>query len=270
MAKRRSTTVSLHVDRLSLPGINITELLEFEDIFPELRKNIATIMYPVVIVAQIRLALASSKPTIVQNLESTNTYYRSILSKSPPLVYVSAAVAIRRSAIVYANDVDTSRIVEDHTDLTTVLSGPITTRGGITTALGDPQRLRAFRRGLMSQVTGQLQSVSLHSPRRLCRDVEAIVPDDFLSRLPFETKDFSIDEIVENVNTLIGADSDIVDFVDSPAVPNGVTALETALRIARVAPAIPDISKVPADIESLPAWKRAAIRQIRNIEGGTP
>jgi hypothetical protein len=268
MVKRRSNTVSLQVDRLFLPGINITELLEFEEIFPDLRRYIATIMFPVVTVAQIRIALATSKPTVVQNLESTNTYYRSILSKSYPLVYVSAAVAIRRTAIVYANDTDSNRIVEDHTDLSTILSGPITTRGGVTSALGDPQRLRAYRRGLMAQVTGQLQSVPLHSPRRLCRDVEAITADDFLSRLPFETQDLKIDDIVNDVSTLIGADSGPVDFVDSPAVPEGVTALENSLGISRIAPAIPDISKAPADISSLPAWKRAAIRQVRNIEGG--
>jgi len=267
MTKSVKRTNPMAPEKLSLPGISITELLDFEDIFQDIRLNIATIMVPVVIIAQIRVALDSSKPTVVQNLDSVNTYVRSILAKSVPLTYVTAAVAIRRTALEYALDPDPVRMINDHKDLSTNLSGQVTTRGGINANLGDPTRLRAYRRGLMAQVTGQLQATPLHSPRRLSRTIEKIDKESFLSSLPFNTSDLNVDQVITTVNSLIDPIGDGILFVDVPAIPTGGSLLETCLNVQRTLPDIPDTSSV-SRLDSLPNWKKAAITQARNVKEG--
>lgn len=267
-AKSVRTVSTSSGDKLSIPGVNITELLEFEDLFPQIRYYLATLMLPIVTIAQIRIALITEKPAIIQNLQSTNLLNRLILAKSVPLVYVTAAVAIRRTAVAYANSEDPGDIVRDHADLWENTSGPIITRGGITSALNEPERMRAYRRGIMSQTTGSMQATPIHYPRKIARDLEKVSPEDFLSRLPFKTSDFTIDEIYTEVNSLISPNGNNITCVEQPTIPSGQILLENGLRLTRSMPAFPDISQVPADISKLPAWRRAAITQAKNLGGG--
>lgn len=255
-------------DKLFVPGINITELLEFESLFSGMRYYIATLMLAIVTIAQIRLTLMSSKPNTIQALPSVNLLNRAVLAKSPPLLYVTSAVALRRTAIAYANDETEDQIIIDHNDLNENPTGPVITRGGITSALNDPARLRSYRRGLMAQCTGEMQATPIHAPRRLARDIEKINREDFLSRLPFKTDDFTIDDIYNTVNKLISPNGNVLEIVESPTIAEGDCRLEIGLKYKRLAPVIPDISGAPADISKLPAWRRAAIQQAKNIGGG--
>lgn len=255
------------IDKMSVPGINIKELLEFEDILPEIRKNLAIIMLPIVAIAQIRLSLSQMRPGVVQGLPSVNLYYRTLLAKSKPLLYVTSAVAIRRTAIAYTNDDTSDGLVRDHFDLYDYPAGPIITRGGVTSALGDPAKLRAFRRGLMAKATGEIQSVPLHYPRRIARDVERISSVDFLNRLPFETKDIDISFVYETVNKLISPSGDIIECVEQPTVPPDTALIEKPLLLIRKGPTLPDLSSLPTETSKLPGWKRAAILQAKNMGG---
>jgi len=254
---------------LSIPGVSITEVLELDSVLPKLRFNLAVLMFPVVAVAQIRLSLLDYKPTVIQKMDSVNTYTRAFLSKDGPLAYVSAAVALRRSMAVYVNDSDTSNLVEDHTDLSTNLSGALTTRGGIHTALGDPQKLRAYRRGMMAQVAGIMQSTPLHTPLRLSRNVSKITPTNYLKSLPFKTDDFTLSQVTEEIRTRLNSNGDARVFTDVPSVPNGLVLMEADLNISRVAPVTPDISGMKQDeVNKLPAWRKAAYIQTRSIKEG--
>lgn len=260
----KSSGISIDSDKLSLPGINIKELLEFEDVFPLMRQNLAIIMLPIIAIAQIRLSLSQMKPGIVQGLPSVNLYYRTILAKSLPLLYVTSAVAIRRTAIAYSNDESSAGLIEDHRDLYESPAGPIITRGGVTSALGNPDKLRAFRRGLMAKATGEIQSVPLHYPRRIARDVESVSEIDFLGRLPFETKDIDISFVYKSVNTLLSPNGDVIECIEQPTVP-GVILIEKSIQLSRKGPNLPDLSSLPVDTTKLPPWRRAAIQQAKNL-----
>ncbi len=259
---------TMNIDKLSIPGVSITELLDLQDILPDLRKNIAGIMLPIVAIAQIRVALSEFKPSIVQGLQSVNLYNRLVLAKSNPLLYVTGAVAIRRTIAAYAADDSGDLISEDLLDLVHNPSGPIITRGGLGNCMDDPDRLRAYRRGIMAKTTGTLQSTPMHAPRRLARDIERITPDEFLSRLPFETSDLGVNEIYNRVNTLISPTGEVISCVEMPTVSKEQVPIESGLLISRRTPVLPDISKIPADTSKLPAWRRAAITQAKNIKGG--
>lgn len=261
-----STTVGM--DKIFIPGINLTELLKFEDIFPNLRDNLAKLLFPVVLIAQIRLMFPTLKPSEIQSLSSVNSYNRNMLAKSEPLVGITASAAIRKTIAEYANDNDSNRIVSDYYDLISNLSGPITTRGGLASVLGDPAKLRAYRRGIMAQLVGSLQSTPIHSPRRIHCEVEKITPNNYLSLLPFNTSDIEFDKIKSWANECLSATQDsVVEFVDTTITPTGTAPMEQALFIRRIAPTLPDISKAPAGISNLPAWKKASINQVRRMGG---
>lgn len=267
LPKSSAVKISPSADKLSVPGVNITEILEFEDVFPEIRENIATVMLSATTVAQIRVALQSSKPTIVQSLPSVNLINRTVLSKSAPLLYVSGAVAIRRTVAAYATDSTPERISDDHRDLCENTSGPIITRGGLASHLDDPNRLRAYRRGIMAQTTGLLQSTPIHYPRKIARDVEKVSPNDFLSRLPFNTSDLKYENVLAKVNSLISPTGIVISCTEQPTVLDGSVLLESGLLISRTAPALPNITAAPADLTKLPAWRRAAIKQVKSLGG---
>jgi hypothetical protein len=269
MAKkiRSKSVLSSGMDKLSIPGINISELLDFEELFPDIRYYIATLMLPIVAIAQIRIALMSSKPTIIQNLSSVNLLNRCVLAKSDPLLYVTSAVALRRTAVAYANDESQENIILDHNDLRENTTGPVVTRGGLAASLGNPDRLRAYRRGLMAQTTGEMQATPIHSSRRLARDIENVSPEDYLSRLPFDTSDLDIGNIYSEVNHLISPTGNIISCVEYPTIASGTVLMENGLLYTRNAPAIPDVSKAPTDLTKLPVWRRVAIKQAKNLGG---
>lgn len=252
---------------ISIPGIQIKELLELEELFPDLRRNLVILMFAVILIAQIRVNLSSLKPVIIQSLESVNTYIKKLLSKHPAIVYVAAAVAIRKTMVAHAEDPDTSKITERHSDLCSNLSGPVTTRGGLSTALGSEDNLRAYSRGLMAQVTGTVQSTPIHSPRKIHINIEKIDPSNFLLLLPFSTEGILLDEIVATVNSALmnDASTDKIIFNDLPSVNLGNTSLESLLPVERVLPKLPDMANMPKNLDGLPAWKKAAIQQARNL-----
>lgn len=253
---------------ISIPGIQYKELLELEDVFPLLRKYLCIIMFAVILIAQIRSVLSTSKPAVIQALESVNTYIKKLLSKNEAVVYVSAAVAIRKTMVAYVDDTDDSAIKADHMDLISNLSGPVTTRGGISSALGSKENLRAHRRGLMAQTVGTLQSTPIHSPRKIHISVDKIDPVNFLPLMPIPTEDISLEDIVSFTQQALeaGAPNGKVVFTDLPPVTfSSKTPLESLLSIERVTPKLPDISKLPKNMDNLPAWKKAAFQQAKNI-----
>jgi hypothetical protein len=271
MAKigRKSSSSASGIDKIVIPGVKVIDTLELENEFPDIRLHLATLMLPVCIVAQIRLSLLTAKPNAIMSLPSVNAYNRNCLAKSQSITYVSGVIAIRKTLAAHTNDDSPDNMILDHTDLTNNLFGPISTRGGLAAALTSPEALRSHRRGLMSQTVGQIQAAPVHNPRFIARDVENITLSDFLSRLPFKTNDLDINDIINRVNKYLAPYGGIVEFIDYPMTPNGKVPLEEKLHITRIAPAFPDITDIPANIESLPAWKRAAINQARkfNREG---
>lgn len=269
MSPRRSSasTSTPQIDKISIPGVMISELLEFQELFPDLRKNLAIIMLPVICIAQIRFSLLSFKATQIQGLESVNMYNTLLLGKSMPLTYVSSAVAIRRTSAAHAVDEDDQKILSDHLDLYTNLSGPLTTRGGLGAALGSKEKLRAYRRGIMSQVTGSLQSTSIHYPTRINKDILNVNPTNYLSALPFDTSDLSMDDIKLAVNSILAPNGNVRLITDYPAIPNGRVPMEEGILITRGVSEIPDVSKI-TNLDALPAWKRAAIKQAKGLTGG--
>lgn len=253
--------------KISIPGIQTHELLELESLFPLIRIYLCKIMFVVILIAQIRASLSSSKPAVVQGLESVNTYTKKLLSKNAATTYVTAAVAIRRTMVAHTNDADESRIVTDHQDLATNLSGPVTTKGGISVALSSDENLRKYRRGLMAQTVGTLQSCPIHSPRKIHISIEHVTPQNFLSLLPFPTEDINLQEIIESIIIALKDENQTenITFNDLPTVNLGPNSLESVLSIERKTPKLPDISQIPRDLDALPAWKRAAIQQAKNL-----
>jgi len=268
MAKRNtSSKAAKEIEKIGIPGIVIADLLELEDLYPEIRKNLAYIILPVLIIAQIRIAHTNAQVKEVQALDSVNTYIRFYLAKSRPLIYVCAAVAIRRTMVVYATSTDPNDILLDFNDLVDNISGKSSTRGSIATALISKERTREYRRGLMLQVAGTLQATSLHSPRRLAREVEAVTLETFLSRLPFRTDDLNIDDIYFWLNDTLGSIHEPRTFVDTLRIPNNKVVLEQALNISRQYPELPELPK-DVDVSTLPAWQQIAIKQRQNLGGG--
>jgi hypothetical protein len=255
---------------ISIPGIQIKELLDLEDIFPDLRKNLCIIMFTVILIAQIRVTLSPVKPAIIQSLESVNTYIKKLLSKHPAIVYVAAAVSMRKTMVAHTNDPDSSQIVAQHSDLCSNLSGKVTTRGGLSTALSSEENLRAYRRGLMAQVTGTVQSTPIHSPRKIHINLEKIDQSNFLSLLPFSTEDIKFEDVVSSILEALMSDSSTksIVFNDLPMVNLEKTSLESSLPVERVTPNLPDVAQLPKDLDGLPSWKRAAIQQAKNIKTG--
>lgn len=270
MPKRTQSEVkeTSKLPRISFPGIQIKELLELESLFPEIRKHLCAIIFAVFLVAQIRVALSSNKPAVIQSLDSVNTYTKKLLSKNNSTTYVAAAVAIRRTMVAHTNDDDETMILANHQDLTTNLSGPITTKGGISVALSSPEALRKYRRGLMAQVIGTLQSCPIHSPRKIHMNIEQITTENLLPLLPFPTEDINIEDVISLIKQALNNDPqlDKIIFNDLPAVSLSPSSLESSLPIERTTPKLPDLGKVPKNIENLPAWKQAAIQQARNLK----
>lgn len=256
---------------ISIPGIQIKELFDLEELFPELRRNLVIMMFVVILIAQIRVCLSPLKPAVIQSLESVNTYIKKLLSKHPSIVYVAAAVAMRKTMVAHTEDPDPSNIVAQHSELCSNLTGPVTTRGGLSTALGSQENLRAYRRGLMAQVTGTVQSTPIHSPRKIHINIEKIDPSNFFLLLPFSTENIQLEDIVVTIQQALMNDSptDKIIFNDLPAVNLSSTSLESLLPVERVAPKLPDMAKIPKNLDGLPSWKKAAISQARNINTGT-
>ncbi len=265
MNQRRTSVKEL--SKIQLPGIQISEILELEEILPELTTNLIKISYAVALIAQVKDNIPSKiPPSEVFRMESVNTYIRKFLSKSEFSVYIASTVAIRKTMAKYGEDLDIQPIISDHRDLCENLSGKSSTKGGVIAALANPERLRSYRRGIMLQTIGKLQSTPVYSPLKISRDINKIGPEDFISCLPFKVDDtLNLQDIIAEMRSLINVDS----FNDL-YMPKNEIFLEKPLSITRElleAPPVPDIKE--KDIKKLPAWRRAAISQCKQINNKT-
>jgi len=261
----KTKSESSNVRKFSIPSVQITELLELESLFPEIKLNLAIVLFAAVYIGQIRVKLPNVKPNVIQGLESVNTLNKKVLAKSPPLVYVTSAVAIRKTMLVYANDSSETRILSDHDDLRSDLTGPILpTNKGASAMLGSPEKLRAYRRGIMAQVTGSIQSTPVHSPRRITVDIEDVTPDNFMERIPFDVSNIQFGDISSRINSLICPDGTPLRVTDIPT-PQGMN-LAPCINMVWDSVSLPEVKDSITD--KTPIWKRAAITQARNIKGG--
>lgn len=270
MSPRRSSSSTSPGTKISVPGVVVSDLLEIEDSLPEVKTNLARTLYIVVLIAQVRASIGLVKPAVVQGLESVNFYIKNFLAKSPEVTYLAASVAMRRTMAAHVNDADDSKIKADHLDLCQNLSGKVSKRGGMSAALANDEKLRAYRRGLMAEFVGNVQSTPIFYPRRISQTIESLQPKDYYSYLPFDTSALKFVNIPQEINERILSlsDGNPIVFSDLPCVPTGKVLFEDGLVISRVAPSLPDVSKLPKDVSSLPAWKQAAINQAKNLQGG--
>lgn len=256
---------------INLPGVNIPELLELEEFLPQLRMQLARVMYVAVVIAQIRMNLLRAKPREVEALESVNFYIRNGLSKSEPMLYVSAGVAIRKTTYAYLDDPDGDKLIEDHLDLMMNTTGKASTKGGIKVAMTSVPRLRENRRGLMLQTVGTVQAATIHSPMKFNRDVLAITPANFLKCLPFDTNDITLENITEYhfdsfeaKKSKDGRDVAFLDTLEFPDVP-----LEAPFRkfFIREFVKVPEISEEYKK-QKLTKLQQLALKQIENLKEG--
>lgn len=268
MGKRKSNTKDMIIN---LPGVNISELLELEEFLPELRLQLARITYTACVIAQIRLFCLKAKPRQVEALESVNFYIRNGLSKSEPMLYISAGVALRRTAFKYLDDPDGEILKSDHTDLMTNTTGRASVKGGIKVAMSSDKRLRENRRGLMLQTVGSIQAATIHNPLKFCRDLLTITPENFLESLPFDTKGMDLPDVVDYLKasfiTKKDNDGDVV-FIDSLEFPEIPLESPFVGLFTREFPTIPDISETINNSGKLTSLQQLAVKQLKEIKEG--
>jgi hypothetical protein len=260
--------------KLTIPGVLHSEILELEPFFPDMRRSLAVLAFIIVIIAQLRIAAGPKlKATEFSRLESVNLYIRRALAKSPEMLSIVAAVAIRRTIGVYATeDVGDEQIKADVLDLTTHLEGPSSSKENLRAIMGSPERVRKFRRGIMLQVTGAIQASVIHHPKRIHPSVELITGQNFVESLPFPQQDLTLESVITRTKEILGLTSDSITFVDGIKVsadPSNTTPLEKLLGVTRElgTKTIAEL-KLPTNIDAQPAWKRAAITQAKSIYGG--
>lgn len=262
MNKRKTSIKEL--SKIQLPGIIISELLELQDILPEIKLNLIKCSFSVSLLAQLRTSLSLKiPPSEVFRMESVNTYIRKYIAKSDFVNYITAATAIRKTMASYADDTDVNRIITDHRDLVENSSGPCSSRGGAISAMQSPERLRKYRRGIMFQIIGKFQSIPIYYPLKISRDIDRIGLQDFISCLPFEVDEdlYNINDIIVELESLL-FDKSFADLYQ----PERDILLESPLDIERtqvVLPSAPSIKE--EDLKSLPAWKKAALSQSKNF-----
>lgn len=260
---KRQTSIK-NLSKIQLPGIIILELLELQELLPELKLNLIKSIYCVTLLGQIRISLSIHvPPSEVLRLESVNNYIKRFISKSEFTSYIAAATAIRKTMAVYVNDSDSQKIIADHCDLCNNLYGPSSTKGGSFNAIQTPERLRKYRRGIMLQIISKFQSVPIYTPLKISRDIDHIGPEEFISYLPFEVDEnkFTLSDIIMELQTLLYTK----EFSDL-YMPNKDILLEIPLDISRTQTQIPDLPFIKEDdLKSLPAWKKAALSQSKNF-----
>jgi len=271
MAKTKKSTTggSPQVVKINIPGVNISELLELESLIPDLRKHLATITLVSCIIAQIRSSLIKALPREVEALESVNYHIRNGLSKSLPMRYVAAGVAIRKTMFKYVDDPDGSGIVRDHTDLVENPTGEASTKGGPKAASVSPERLRKYRRGIMLQVVGAVQAATIHSPLKFHREIGQISDTTFMESLPFDTTGFNLAELYQFLRDYLRKDGNKIIFVDTLSLD--MVPLEKPLRLdfERQFPEFSlKESKIPVDESKLPKHIQLAYKQIKSFKEG--
>lgn len=266
MNQRKKRNKMKKLETLKFPGINISELLELEPVFPEMKHHLLNLYLPILIIGQITLYYNQTcKPSDIRALESVRTYTKKFLAKSHSLLYVCAAVAIRRTMGIYANENDSNQIHLDFIDLSENPTGKSSTRGGISTALLNPSRLREYRRGLMLKVTGIIQSTPIHYPRKIATDLEWVTYDNLLERLPYSTEEVDFESTLSWMNEQLGSEIEPMLFYEFQTNFDKVP-LEKNLHILRIKPNLPEFENKRHPIHELPVWQKLAITQLRNIK----
>ena len=268
MAPKKTPLVDNNA-KINFPGVQLKELLELEDTFGDLRMHLTLLAVPIIIIAQIRALCPEATPTEILGLESVNCYIRNLLSNTYSMRYVGATIALRRSLLEFANDESTVRLKSTWQDLVDNPSGKSSTKGSIKAAMTSPDRLRAYRRGMMLQLVGNMQSLCIYSHRRISSELEKISANTLALYLPFNTDDIKFDEIFNALNKKLDSNGGIVNFVDGidSLVNAEKVIMEEPLNIKREGifkPEVPTLSE--AEFDALPNWKRIAYKQSKAIK----
>ena len=251
--------------RITYPGVQIKEVLELQEFFPTITQSLAVTLILMVIVAQLRVTtMAYTKPmgaNTFSKLESVNNYIKKGLARSPEILEVAAAVAISKTLAVHA---DGRSIQEDADDLINNTSGPSNASMNLGGIINDPAQVRKMRRGLMLQLTGTVQATVMHNPRRIHQQVQAISSTNILQLLPFDTSDLSLEAITARIKELCGSEAPFHDGIIIAANESNSLELETLIGVSRKKPVDVPLAalELPANLDSLPAWQRKAIKRI--------
>lgn len=254
-------------NKIRIPGISIHEILEYEEIFPDLIININKIAYISIILGQTKIYSEANTTSNNLSTEESIKRYRKMLGKSEFSTYVQSVVAIKRTIAAYSNCSDEKEIIADHYDLYSNLKGKSSLKTGQVSIFKGPEELRTYRRGIMQSISSQLQSVPLKSPRKLCTEISKITPDNFTDYLPYNNHKISIEEIINELNKELNG----VNFTDrtipnSKSIQNNLLPLEIPLGIQRNKINIPE-PKIESN--KIPFWKQQAQKQItRYITNG--
>lgn len=253
-------------EKLSIPGIKTPELIEIQELLPNIRRNIAIISIILCTISQIRIKNNKVPVEIIKKFESVNHYIRNYLAKSEEVTYIAAGVAIRSTMMVYGGDDGESELQSDFYDLATNLTGRASTKFGLSSALSSPSKLRTYRRGLMLRVIGNLQTTPLYSPKQIIYNIESLVYEDLPEVLPFDTNDLNFNDILEVINNKLGSKEEplIFDEFESYKVP-----MENNLYMKRNKIEIPNEKSIIMDKKELKEAsivKKLAYKQLKNIK----
>lgn len=258
----RSTSVP-EIQRLSFPGIKINDVLELEEIFPDLKENLIKVGFAIALLAQISSAIPNLKGSSKQEMVSMNTYVKKLLAKSKHCVKVAAAIAIRKTMAAYAKAETEEPILVDYNDLWSNLTGKASLKGGLTLALTSPEKLRIYRRGLMMQAIGTWHSQPIYTPLQVSRDIAEINKENFHQVLPFKTSEDQVFELLGELKGIL----DSPDFHELYSPETGTTPLEDFLEVKRTVVDLPPPTELSeSEIQKLPLWKRASIKQTEQIQ----
>lgn len=256
--------------KISIPGVLPDEVIKnTEPFIPNIRRSLAVTAMLVAAVGQVRLAVKDMKPSEFSRLDSTNHYIRRGLAKSPEVIEVAVGVALTRTLIVYAsNNVDEDVIHADTKDLLENLTGPSDLKVNLKAIMKDPERVRRHRRGLMLQVTGTLQATALHNPSRIHPNLQNLDGNNFMSLLPYSVGDLNLAIVADRAKELVGRETPFADGI-SVGTKDNITPLEGLLGVSRLVDdtTIADL-ELPPNLDELPAWKRTAVMQLKNLKKG--
>lgn len=251
--------------KIKIPGISATDILEYQELFPELLLNLSKIAYLTVVLAQMRIY--ADKEITAKSLvkyESVNKYIKTLIN-SDFSTYIQAIVAIKRTVAVYAiNGSDEKEIIEDHYDLHINRKGKSSLKDSNSAMFKGPKELRAYRRGIMHSIAGSLQAIPIHRPLTICADVTNIEPDNFLNYLPFDSKIITIDAITNDLKIILNGEAFIeLSTPIGNKVKDHLLPLEIPLGVTRNKVNLPETEPIT---EKTPFWKKQATNQLKRIK----
>lgn len=269
MATNKKKELDTH-NKINIPGVQLKELLELEDVFPNIRLHLTMLAIPLLIIAQITATCPDSSPVEILALESVNTYIRTLLSNNYSMRYIGAAIAIRRTMEEFGTSEGTQERLESRfTDLVDNASGKSSLRGNVKTALSSPDRMRAYRRGIMLNVNGTMQSFCVYHHRRISSVLEKINPSNLEEYLPYPTQDLDLNQIFKDIEDKLLSKGNPLRFIDGldKLTQAKKVPMEQNFDIERSAPislTVEDLTE--EEVEALPAWKKIAYKSAKSMK----